>query len=196
MAHWRAAIRILRYLLATRNLALTYNISVRAPAVCAFTDAAFGNENGGRSRYGYVVFVAGCLVSWSTKTTTMVCLSTAEAEFVAATEAAKDVMWLRGLLTELGYIHATPCRIFEDNQACVAMIKNHVVSPRNRHFAVKMAWLRERVADMHLVFVYVPSKKNIADILTKILNDEQFLVLRALIFQTFRDAGILPPGEC
>ena len=69
----------------------------------------------------------------------MVCLSTAETEFVAATEAAKDVVWLRGLLLELGFSLSAPSTLLEDNQACVSIIRNNSVSDRNRHFAVKMA---------------------------------------------------------
>ena len=85
-------------------------------------DAAFANEPGRKSRYGYAVFLGSCLVSWASKCTTMVCLSTAEAEFVAATEAAKDdVVWLRGLLLELGFSLTAPSVLLEDNQACVSM---------------------------------------------------------------------------
>ena len=121
----------------------------------------------------------------------MVCLSTAEAEFVAATEAANDVLWLCGLLGELGFVHMTPSVIFEDNQACVVMINNHMVSARNRHFAVKMAWLREHVSILHFKFVYVPSKKNLADTFTKILLDEQFYIIRDSLTK-----GMQTRGEC
>ena len=108
----------------------------------------------------------------------MVCLSTAEAEFVAATEVAKDVLWVRGLLTELGMPPKSPAVIFEDNQACVAMIRNSSVTARNRHFAVKMAWLREQVEAGSLRFAYVASKNNLADIFTKILPAPLFSSLR------------------
>ena len=116
---------------------------------------------------------------WASKCTTMVCLSTAEAEFVAATEAAKDVVWLRGLLSELGFSLAAPSVLLEDNQACVSMIRNNSVSDRNRHFAVKMAWLRDKVSSKVLSFVFVPSKNNCADIFTKVLPDAQFRLLSA-----------------
>ena len=109
----------------------------------------------------------------------MVCLSTAEAEFVAATHACKDVVWLRNALQELSFSQPDPIVIHEDNQACVAMIKNHSVSGRNRHFCIKMACLREQVANGIVVFRYVPSKFNVADILTKIMT--------AALFQTVRD---------
>ena len=130
---------------------------------------AFGNELAKRSRYGHAVYLSGCLVCWLTKATSAVCLSTAEAEYIAATEAAKDVLWLRNFLTELGFAMVAPSELFEDNQACVAMVNNHVVTGRNRHFCVKMAWLREQVSGKIVRFVFVTSRNNLADIFTKIL---------------------------
>ena len=112
----------------------------------------------------------------------MVCLSTAEAEYIAATEAAKDVIWLRGVLNELGLLPSIPSVVYEDNQACVSMISNSSVTARNRHFCVKMAWLREQVESKALVFKFVPSKRNLADIFTKILALAQFALLRDLLF--------------
>ena len=63
VAHWRAAIRILRYLLATASLALVYRRSLRPVDALAFADAAYGNEPGKRSRYGHAIYLAGCLVN-------------------------------------------------------------------------------------------------------------------------------------
>ena len=168
-AHWRAAIRILRYLLATCDLALVYPVCVRPVVVSAYADAAFGNELAKRSRYGHAVYLSSCLVCWLTKATTAVCLSTAEAEYIAATECAKDVLWLRNFLIELGFPMSRPSALYEDNQACVTMVNNHVVTDRNRHFCVKMAWLREQVAAKMVRFVFVASRNNVTDIFTKIL---------------------------
>ena len=59
--------------------------------------------------------------------------------------------------------------LYEDNQACVSMVNNHIVSGRNRHFCVKMAWLRDQVASKVVNFVFVSGKNNVADIFTKVL---------------------------
>jgi hypothetical protein len=133
----------------------------------------------------------------------MVCLSTAEAEFVAATSAARDVIWLSNAVVELKLLPQLPAVVFEDNQACIAMIKNHVVTGRNRHFCIKMAWLREQVAQGHIVFNFVPSKQNVADIFTKILTDDAFIALRTLLLSplrtydnTPRNRGVPPRGGC
>ena len=192
-AHWRAAIRILRYLLATSSLALVYVCRVRPIVVLAFADAAFGNESGKRSRYGHALYLAGCLVNWMTKATKAVCLSTAEAEYVAATDAAKDVLWLRNFLQELGFQQQAPSLLYEDNQACVAMVNNHVVTGRNRHFCVKMAWLRQQVTDKLVRFEFVASRNNVADMMTKILPPEAH---SRLADQLMMPKVVSPRGGC
>ena len=190
-AHWRTAIRILGYLKTTIKLSLTYPKSQRSALVSAFVDAAFANERDHRCRYGFAVFLGGCLVSWVSRCTTMVCLSTAEAEFIAVTEAAKEVMWLRELLNELGLAAAGPTTIFGDNQVCVSMINNYAVSSRSCHFAVKMSWIREMVHNKTITFVFVPSEKYLADTLTEILPEQQFRILRDKLMK-----GLRSRGEC
>ena len=182
LAHWRAALRILRYLYTTRAFALTYNKSpVRPPNVSAYVDAAYGNEHGHRSRRGHLVLLADCVVIWTTRATGTVCQSTSEAEFAAANECVKDVLWLRGLLRELGFTMDSPSVVREDNQATIAMITNHLVSARNRHFCIRMAWLREQSAAGVVKFTFVKSQDNTADIFTKILPAPQFRLLRDML---------------
>ena len=121
------------------------------------------------------------------------CLSTAEAEYVAATEATKDLLWLRNFLRELGFEQLVPSRLYEDNQACVVMVNNHVVTGRNRHFCIKMAWLREQVAAKHVTFVFVASKNNVADIFTKVLPPDAHTRLTDLLMKA---KVVSPRGGC
>ena len=61
------------------------------------------------------------------------------------------------------------------------MIKNHSVSGRNRHFCIKMEWLREQVANGVVEFKFVPSKFNVTDIFTKILPALPYQAVRDLL---------------
>ena len=72
--------------------------------------------------------------------------------------------------------------LYEDNAACIRMATNPIVSARNRHFAMRMWWLREQVASGAVTFVQVPTKHQIADVFTKILPASTFHTLRATIF--------------
>ena len=72
------------------------------------------------------------------------------------------------------------------------MVRNHIVTGRNRHFAVKMTWLREQVACNFIKLVFVASKKNIADLFTKVLALQAFQVLAHMLLCR----GMLPRGGC
>ena len=121
-------------------------------------------------------------VLWESKVTTMVCLSTAEAEYFAAVHAAKSSLWLAHLISELTSSPVPAVTLYEDNAACIRMATNPVVTARNRHFSTRMWWLREQVTVKKIVFVQVPTKFQLADILTKIFPRPTFLFLRDLIF--------------
>jgi hypothetical protein len=62
-----------------------------------------GNSDNGKSTGGYLVKLGTGAVSWSSKLQTMVALSTTEAEYIAAVEAAKEIIWMRQFMGELGY---------------------------------------------------------------------------------------------
>ena len=118
---------------------------------------------------------------WETKLTTLVCLSTAETEFVAAVQGTKTDLWLGQMLAELQNISVPPFHILEDNQTCIRMAENPEVSARNRHSAMRMWWLRDMVTRRRLKFLYVPTDEQFADIFTKILPGQRFLYLRDII---------------
>ena len=174
-----AAIRILRYLLHTPHIKLRLlRSSTPCPLVAVYVDAAWSNAPKSRSRYGYMVCVRGIPVLWETKITTMVCLSTAESEFVAAVHAAKSALWLVNLAATLCNVHIPTVTMFEDNQACIKMTVNPVVSSRNRHFAMRMWWLRQKVEEGKIKLTYVETQHQLADIFTKPLPKPLFIQLR------------------
>ena len=182
-ADWNAAIRILRYLLHSADRKLTYTSPPNDVAtVSTYVDAAWANAPKAKSRYGYIISVFGNPVLWKSKTTTMVCLSTAEAEYYAAVEASKSSLWLANLVTEITSVPISPVTLFEDNAACITMATNPIVSARNRHFSMRMWWLREQVESGAIVFVQVPTKSQIADIFTKVLPTPVFLLLCKFLF--------------
>jgi hypothetical protein len=172
MAHWNAAIRTVRYLYHTHTLGIVYSFDSCDvdTTVSAYCDASWGNEKNGRSRSGFVTCFGSNIISWrSNKVTTMVCLSTAESEYFAATECVKELVWLRGLLSELGYDISSPSVLLEDNQACITMASNARISGRNRQFATRMHWLREHVNNGTVILAHVSSEHQHADPMTKIM---------------------------
>ena len=84
-------------------------------------------------------------------------------------------------------------RLYEDNQACVAMVRNHAVTGRNRHFCVKMAWLHQQVTDKVVTLTFVASRNNLADIMTKVLPA---LLHRRLTAGLLGPKDVSPRGGC
>ena len=99
-----------------------------------------------------------------------VALSTAEAEYRAATLATKEIVWLRRLLSELGYTQQSPTILHEDNAACVKMVENPMVSERNKHIEMDCHFIRDHYDLDGIKLVQTPTKLQKADLFTKNLG--------------------------
>ena len=177
-SHLVYATKILRYLYTTKDLKLTYTKSAKPELIC-YADSSFADDTDScRSRYGFQIYYGNALISWKSKLGSGVKLSTAEAEYVCAMQATKEIMWLRHMLEELHLGVAGPVVIYEDNQACIKMAENPIVSGRNKHMCTKMHYIRERIREKDVRLQYIPTKDQMADILTKNLPSHKFIPLR------------------
>jgi sulfur relay (sulfurtransferase) DsrC/TusE family protein len=104
-----------------------------------------------------------------------VAASTAEAEYMAASQAVKEALWLRKPTTDLrGYLKTM--QIYTDNQAALTLLKNPIASVRSKHIDIIYHFARERVARKEVKFDYCPTAKMlIADIMTKALAEGKFV---------------------
>jgi len=118
-AHWEVVKRVYRYLSGTCNIALTYGGEQHG--LIGYTDADGASQEHRRAISGYAFIIDGGAVSWSSRKQELVTLSTAEAEYVAATHAAKECLWLRCLIGDLHLHLATPTTLFCDNQATLRL---------------------------------------------------------------------------
>ena len=117
--HWEAAKRVIRYLASTKDTTLTYGIQNHD--LLGFTDADGATQEHRRAISGYAYLINGAAVSWSSRKQEIITLSTAEAEYVAATHAAKEGIWLRRLISELFHSPLKPTTIYCDNQAAIKL---------------------------------------------------------------------------
>ena len=131
-------------------------------------------------------------IGWKSRKEKAQALSSSEAEYVAACEAAKEVIWCRrvfkflgyseeelsiynyGDLTEAEYAGASPSIIFDDSTACIGMSRNPVNHNRNKHVELKYHFVRHKVAQGEIKLVFVPTEENVADIMTKTLPRVKF----------------------
>jgi hypothetical protein len=116
----------------------------------------------------------GGAVSWGSKKQQSVATSTVEAEFIAASHAIKEGVWLGSLLEELGK-SMSGVELRMDNMGCIANLQNHVLSKYTKHISVCYLQAREKVAWGQVTPVYVNTESNVADIFTKPLPSPAFL---------------------
>eukprot|EP00253_Pinus_taeda_P033157 PITA_33157 len=118
-AHWQVAKRILRYVKGTKMLGILYTVSECSDLV-GYTDSDWARSIDDRkSTYGYVFHMGSGAITWASKKQSIVALSTAEAEYVTATAAACQAVWMRRMLRSLGREQAKATVIFCDNSSAL-----------------------------------------------------------------------------
>jgi hypothetical protein len=166
-AHWKAMVHMMGYIKGTLDYSITYHSGIPISPV-TYVDASYADDfDTRRSTAGYGVWMAGGLVSWSSKRQPTVALSTTEAEYMSMTRAVQQVTWMYAFLDEVGLPQEHPFTIFGDNAPAIALTKNTKGHARAKHIDVRYHYIRERVNEGHVLIEHVPSDKNLADIFTK-----------------------------
>jgi hypothetical protein len=186
-----AAKRVLRYLSGTRDIGLVFgsrngdslgDSRGRSPLrmdVCAYADADWANDKRDRrSVTGWVAKLNGDVVSWAAKKQRVVALSTCEAELYAEAASMQEVLWLRGLMKELGLHVSTGSVVHGDNQSAISVTKNGVKGERTKHVDVKYHFVTETVERGDVTLKWIPTTEQQADIFTKALAAPVFEHLR------------------
>jgi hypothetical protein len=113
-----------------------------------------------------------------------VTLSSAEAEYVAASMAGQEVVYLRAMLRGFGEEQAHPTQVWEDNAACIQISENPVNRKFTRHIDTRRYFVRDLVRDKTMVLVKCAGVKNVADALTKSLPSPSFTLHRPYLLGT------------
>jgi hypothetical protein len=167
-AHWTAVKRIFRYLRGTVDYVL--RLSGDDLTLSGYCDADFaGNIDTRRSTAGFVFQLGSSPIAWSSRLMSTVALSTAEAEYMTVSNAAREALWLRALLRELGCEQSSATLLRSDNQSSIALVRNPVQHARTKHIDVQYHFARELAAAGVLHVEYCPTDQMVADIFTKAL---------------------------
>ena len=178
--HWAAVKRILRYLRGTMDVGLLFN--PRDISLTGYCDADWaGDLDNRRSTTGYIFVIGGVPVSWKSKRQQTVALSTAEAEYMALSDASREVTWLRRILLNFDCEQSVPTIIFDDNQGCIALAKNPVEHERTKHIDIRHHFIREMVESQVIDVQYVCSEEMLADLLTKGVSRDRHVKLCKLM---------------
>eukprot|EP00043_Microstomoeca_roanoka_P019083 m.209879 g.209879 ORF g.209879 m.209879 type:complete len:1254 (-) comp16937_c0_seq51:130-3891(-) len=136
----------------------------------AYADASYNADKDGRSRTGYVITVNNLPVSWSSKRQPLVALSSAEAEYVAVATVAKETIWVRNLLSDLGYKQETPTTIFTDSKPAMEIASKEQTTKRTKHINVRYHFVRQQIQQGTIEVKYLRTTEQPADAFTKPLG--------------------------
>ena len=169
--NWKEVQWILRYLRGTTSHALYFGGS--DTVLHGYVDADMaGDKDTRRSTTGYVFTLGGTTVSWISKLQQVVSLSTTEAEYVAATEASKEMIWLQRFMEELGKERENR-RLSSDSQSSIHIAKNSSFHLRTKHIQLKYHFIRFVLEDELLKLEKIHTSQNLADMLKKVVTREK-----------------------
>ena len=166
-AHWQAAKRVLRYLRGTHDVGLSFWRASRAHLI-GFSDADYATCKDDRNSVaGYCFNYGSAAISWSSKKQTCVATSSTEAELHALSEATKEAPHPQALLQTLG--RPASATLMCDSQSSLALVKRDHGSPKAKHFATRLAFVRDILQNetRAIKLDFVATNDNQADLFTK-----------------------------
>ena len=170
--HWMVLMHVLQYIKGTLDYKITYrgcgNTSLMP---YGYVDADYGGDRNTRSSCsGHVFFMAGGPIAWGVKYQPTVVLSTTEAEYMAITRAAQQILWMYSVMSEVGFPQPRPALLYRDNAGAITLTKNTKHNARVKHINIRHYYIHERVDDGDIVVQHVPTSDNLADIFMKTLG--------------------------
>ena len=168
-SHWNAAKRVLRYLSKTQKMGITFGGGEMN--LIGYSDADFaGDEDTRRSRTGTIFILNGGPVTWLSQKQSYITTSTCQAECGAAFAATKQIIWLRRLLADIGIKKYGATVLHMDNTGAIAFTSNPEANHnRTKHWDIQFKFIHEQKVEGTIETVFVPSNKQLADMLTKAL---------------------------
>uniref|UniRef100_A0A2N9FRN5 CCHC-type domain-containing protein n=1 Tax=Fagus sylvatica TaxID=28930 RepID=A0A2N9FRN5_FAGSY len=172
--HWNAVKWIFRYLKGTAEHGILFSRQPGTNSVVGYVDADYAGEvDDRRSTTGYVFTLSGGPICWKSTLQSIVAMSTTEAEYMAVAEAAKEALWLKGLVKELG-LNQGGVQMHCDSQSAIYLAKNQVYHARTKHIDVRFHKIRELIVTGDIVLEKVHTSENAADMLTKPVTTAKF----------------------
>ena len=169
----QTGIRVLKYLVSSVEDGLTLKNEnqesknqEKQGLIRGYADASYKGEQA-ISQSGSILKINGQLVMWSSQRQSTTVQSITEAEYIAVSEVAKDVQWLRQFLEELS-ITSKPI-IYTGNEAALKLTKTQTFHQRSRHIEHRHHYIRELVNRNLVEMRGIAGMENPADIMTKIV---------------------------
>src|SRR4030095_16978596 len=177
--HFKAVDRIFAYLKKYPNLGLKYNCN-NILNLKGYCDSDFANcIDSRRSTTGFIFTFGDNIISWNTCLQKTVALSTCEAEYMALKEAVKEAIYLNNMIISLNKLLSLKISInippiMEDNNAALKLAENPEFHKRSKHIDIAYHFTREAINNNMVKIIYIPTKEQLADPLTKPVMGNKF----------------------
>ncbi|KAK1607996.1 hypothetical protein QYE76_031669 [Lolium multiflorum] len=170
MEHWTAVKNILKYLKRTKDMFLCYG-GDQELVVTSYTDASWNTDPDDSKSHGYVFILNGAAVSWCSSKQCTVAKSSTESEYIAASEASSEAVWMKRFIVELGVVPSAldPLVIYCDNMGAIANAQEPRSHKKLKHIKLRFHSIREYIEDGEVKICKVHTDLNVADPLTKAL---------------------------
>ena len=179
--HLKAVKQVIRYIKGTKEHGIIYK-KEGGCKIIGYSDSSYGiNSDQGKGTTGIVFYFGEAPITWSTQKQPTVALSSCESEFMAATAAACQALWLKRLLSELTGWQEKRITLRVDNISAIELVKNPVFHGRSKHIDIRYHFIRECVENGHLSVEHVSGELQRADILTKALPRLKFVTMRQML---------------
>jgi hypothetical protein len=176
--HQQAVKRIIRYVATTLDHGIYYPRCLGEAHLIGYSDSdRAGDIDTSKSTSGILFFFGKCLVSWQSVKQQMVALFSCEAEYIAASTASTQVLWLIRLLSDLLGRDTGAVELRVDSKSALVLAKNPIFHEWSKHIGVRYHFIRGCLEEGNFKACYINTKDQLADLLTKLLGRIKFLEL-------------------
>ena len=159
--HYNGVKRILRYVKGTEDYGLLYKKGDLKGELIGFSDSDFaGDSHDRKSTSGHIFLFGGKAVSWSLQKQSIVALSSCEAEYIAATSATCQAVWMNRLIGELTSDEESMVKRMVDNQSAITLSNNTGHHNRTKHIDTRYHFIRQCVEDKKIEVTFSGRKTN------------------------------------
>ncbi|GJW90141.1 hypothetical protein Tco_0167694 [Tanacetum coccineum] len=130
-----------------------------------------------KSTSGIYTFVGSCLISWYSKKQTSIANSITESDDVVARKTCQQALWMKQAFVDYN-ITLNEVPILCDDKCAIDLTSSPIDYPRTKHIKIRYYFLKDNVAKKHITIDKIPLGENVANILTKPLENDQFNYLR------------------
>jgi len=175
--HWKHLKQIARYIKGTVRHGLLYTSGMGELHAQSDSDFA-GCANTRQSTHGFLIYYGNCLISWTSRRIKTVVQSTFAAEYIAASNAALHIKWLRTVLSTIDKKQPTATPLAMDNEAALKCTNGSAPTKKSKYIDIRFHLIKQYVTDRIIHPFYLQSKKLAADLLTKAIPKDLFLIHR------------------